>query len=42
MRYTEELELLQIATLTGLGEGIIKGHLYRALVSVRAQVRRLR
>jgi|SRR5579863_5121738 len=42
LRYVEEMELLEIAAVTGLKEGAVKVHLYRALRSVRAQVGRLR
>jgi len=42
LRYVEEMELLEIAAATGLKEGAVKIHLYRALRSVRAHVGRLR
>jgi RNA polymerase sigma-70 factor (ECF subfamily) len=42
LRYVEEMELLEIAAVTGLKEGAVKIHLYRALRSVRANVGRLR
>ena len=42
LRYVEELELLEIAAVTGLKEGAVKVHLYRALRSVRTHVGRLR
>jgi len=42
LRYVEEMELLEIAAVTGLKEGAVKIHLYRALRSVRAYVGRLR
>jgi len=42
LRYVEEMELLEIAAVTGLTEGAVKVHLYRALRSVRAYVGRLR
>jgi len=38
LRYVEELELLEIAAVTGLKEGAVKVHLYRALRRVRAQL----
>lgn len=41
LRYVEEMELLEIAAVTGLKEGAVKVHLFRALRSVRAQVGRL-
>jgi RNA polymerase sigma-70 factor, ECF subfamily len=42
LRFVEEMELLEIAALTGLKEGAVKVHLYRALRRVRAEVGRLR
>ena len=42
LRYVEEMELLEIAAVTGLKENAVKVHLYRALRRVRAQVGRLR
>jgi RNA polymerase sigma-70 factor (ECF subfamily) len=42
LRYVEEMELLEIATVTGLKEGAVKVHLFRALRSVRAGVGGLR
>lgn len=42
LRYVEEMELLEIAAATGLKEGAVKIHLYRALRAVRARVRRFR
>jgi RNA polymerase sigma-70 factor (ECF subfamily) len=42
LRFMEEMELLEIAAATGLKEGAVKVHLYRALRSVRTQVGRLR
>jgi RNA polymerase sigma-70 factor (ECF subfamily) len=42
LRYVEEMELLEIAAATGLKEGAVKIHLYRALRSVRLHVGRLR
>jgi RNA polymerase sigma-70 factor, ECF subfamily len=42
LRYVEELELLEIAAVTGLKEGAVKVHLYRALRKVRVEVGRLR
>jgi len=41
-RYAAELDLPEIAALTGLREGALKGQLYRALGSVRAHLGRLR
>jgi len=42
LRYIEEMELLEIAAVTGLKEGAVKIHLYRALRSVRSRVGGLR
>jgi RNA polymerase sigma-70 factor (ECF subfamily) len=42
LRYLEEMALIEIAAVTGLKEGTVKVHLFRALRSVRAQVGRLR
>ena len=42
LRYVEEMELIEIAAVTGLKEGAVKVHLFRALRSVRSQVGRLR
>ncbi len=42
LRYVEEMQLLEIAAVTGLKEGAVKVHLFRALRSVRAHVGRLR
>ncbi|MEP7353316.1 MAG: sigma-70 family RNA polymerase sigma factor, partial [Acidobacteriota bacterium] len=38
LRFVEEMELLQIVAATGLTEGAVKVHLYRALRSVRKRV----
>jgi RNA polymerase sigma-70 factor (ECF subfamily) len=38
LRFVEDLDLLEIATATGLKEGTVKAHLYRALQAVRAKV----
>jgi RNA polymerase sigma-70 factor, ECF subfamily len=37
LRFVEELELKEIATMTGLSEGTIKAHLSRAVARVRAE-----
>src|SRR5580698_3775922 len=42
LRHVEELELIEIAAVTGLKEGAVKVHLFRALRKIRAQVGRLR
>jgi len=36
LRFVEDMELLEIASVTGLREGTVKAHLFRALQSVRA------
>jgi RNA polymerase sigma-70 factor (ECF subfamily) len=38
LRYVEELNLKEIAAVTGLNEGTIKSHLSRALASIRAKM----
>jgi RNA polymerase sigma-70 factor (ECF subfamily) len=38
LRYVEELELKEIARLTGMGEGTVKAHLSRALARVRKEM----
>ena len=35
LRFVDEMELLEIAAVTGLKEGTVKIHLYRALETVR-------
>jgi RNA polymerase sigma-70 factor (ECF subfamily) len=37
LRFVEDLDLLEIAAATGLKEGTVKTHLFRALQAVRAQ-----
>jgi RNA polymerase sigma-70 factor (ECF subfamily) len=41
LRCVDDLEVPEIARQTGLGEGVVKGQLYRALASVRAHVGQL-
>ena len=36
LRFAEDMELLEIAAITGLKEGTVKTHLFRALKSVRS------
>ena len=36
LRFVEEMDLLEIAALTGMKEGTVKAHLFRALQAVRA------
>lgn len=38
LRFLEDLDLLEIAKVTGLKEGTVKTHLFRALQTVRAHV----
>lgn len=40
LRFTEEMELMEIAAVTGMAEGTVKVHLFRALRTVREQVKR--
>lgn len=38
LRFVEDLNLLEIAAITGMKEGTVKAHLFRALQSVRARL----
>jgi RNA polymerase sigma-70 factor (ECF subfamily) len=38
LRFVEDMELLEIAAATGLTEGSVKVHLFRALSSIRKQI----
>lgn len=38
LRFVEDLELLEIAEVTGMKEGTVKTHLFRALQAVRARL----
>src|SRR5262245_34839458 len=38
LRFVEDMDLLEIAEATGMKEGTVKAHLYRALQSVRARL----
>jgi RNA polymerase sigma-70 factor, ECF subfamily len=38
LRFVEDLDLLEIAEVTGMKEGTVKSHLFRALQSVRARL----
>jgi RNA polymerase sigma-70 factor (ECF subfamily) len=38
LRFVEDMDLLEIAAATGLKEGTVKSHLFRALQTVRAKV----
>ena len=40
LRFTEEMELTEIAAATGMAEGTVKVHLFRALRTVREQVKK--
>src|SRR5258708_11670114 len=39
LRFVEDMELLEIAKVTGLSEGTVKTHLFRALAAVRKEMR---
>jgi len=39
LRFVEDMELLEIAAATGMKEGTVKVHLFRALEAVREQMR---
>jgi RNA polymerase sigma-70 factor (ECF subfamily) len=41
LRFVEDMELLEIADVLGMTEGTVKKHLFRALQTVREQMRRL-
>ncbi len=38
LRFVEEMEILEIARVTGLKEGTVKAHLFRAVQSVRERI----
>jgi RNA polymerase sigma-70 factor, ECF subfamily len=38
LRFVEDMDLLEIAEVTGMKEGTVKAHLFRALQAVRARV----
>ena len=38
LRFVEDMELLEIAAVTGMKEGTVKAHLFRALNAVRAEL----
>ena len=38
LRFVEDMDLLEIAAATGLTEGSVKVHLFRALSSIRKQI----
>jgi RNA polymerase sigma factor (sigma-70 family) len=39
LRFVEDMDLLEIAAVTGMREGTVKTHLFRALKSVRAALK---
>lgn len=41
LRFVEDMDLLEIASVTGLTEGAVKVHLFRALQSIRRKVGKL-
>jgi RNA polymerase sigma-70 factor (ECF subfamily) len=41
LRFVEDMDLLEIAAATGLTEGAVKTHLFRALQKIRERVKRL-
>ncbi len=42
LRFVEDMEVLEIAAATGLAEGTVKAHLFRALEAVRNRVERIK
>jgi RNA polymerase sigma-70 factor (ECF subfamily) len=40
LRFVEDMELLEIAKVTGIAEGTVKAHLFRALAVVRKEIPR--
>jgi len=40
LRFVEDMDLLEIAAATGLKEGTVKAHLFRALQTIREELRR--
>jgi RNA polymerase sigma-70 factor (ECF subfamily) len=40
LRFVEDMDLLEIAAVTGMKEGTVKAHLFRALNAVRAEMER--
>jgi len=38
LRFVEDMDLLEIVEVTGMKEGTVKTHLFRALQSVRAKL----
>jgi len=42
LRFVEDMDLLEIAAVTGMKEGTVKAHLFRALQAVRAKMEELK
>ena len=40
LRFVEDMQILEIAEATGMKEGTVKGHLFRALEAVRERLGR--
>jgi RNA polymerase sigma-70 factor (ECF subfamily) len=38
LRFVEDMSILEIAAATGMKEGTVKAHLFRALVTVRERL----
>ena len=38
LRFVEDMDLLEIAEVTGMKEGTVKAHLFRAIQSVRTRL----
>jgi RNA polymerase sigma-70 factor (ECF subfamily) len=42
LRFVEDMDLLEIAAVTGMKEGTVKTHLFRAVQAVRAKLEAIR
>lgn len=42
LRFVEDMEVLEIASVTGMAEGTVKSHLFRALQTVRERIEGIR
>jgi RNA polymerase sigma-70 factor, ECF subfamily len=42
LRFVEDMEVLEIASVTGMAEGTVKSHLFRALQAVRERIEGIR
>ena len=42
LRFVEDMGLLEIAAVTGMKEGTVKAHLFRAVQAVRAKLEAIR